>query len=973
MARTYSLNDLGVTADDLILLDASGYSFDETDNISEEKRDEILSRLYDLKHKDRENAQKETPSVERKTPEIQAATDEQLKDMNYRLKHGEHLSAQEVASAVARGGIVSKDMRAEIKNAIVSFTNADNVSEEEAGAVSYLLDELDGKHIEKHKNGHSVEEYKKQFADSPEILEAAGKKLEEINNAPAAVVMYDKEDIDALLRQGEIYLRKPEEVDNLDIIKQANPNYREEIHQELFAEHVEQVSSLIKDYAEGRADISPEALESMEKLVEAYGKEYQRGTVLKNDMHYDITQDAANAHQRLAAERVALKKDDKELSERLETRQKATAKFTNEYDGLIEDLVKDVAYAGTDADREKAVAEFNKKMSKAMEEAGMTSEADKERNRAYLEASLKDDQNLFGYLGNEYNDAAKYLLDENGKLKDGVAVYTASEKEAPVEEKVEDKELSKEEVEAAIKKNKYIVEAAPLVDELIEKIANAKNDAERQGAINVFKFETARQYVANQQDEGLLDFVRKDLEEKLNNNGGNKERKAAAKYLLDENGKLKDGVVFSTAPEKETPVEEKVETKTEDKVEDKGPSKEEVDAAKKKKPKDRTLHDWIVLKEDIEHNPKLSEGQKKYELKSLTDQARTHKMNKSPKELSSDELKDADAFMAAFGYDIDRKGRKATNPVAMRWKEGVDKRKKAEAANDEIVVEQPVEQKTEQEPEEKKNDGKEDDKGKGGVAPVVIPGRHITNDKGVTEWEEHKPAQEKNKEKKKKGLFGRIGDWAKRNWKKIAIGGAILAASLFGAKSCNSNQGGDDKGKDKIEVVTPTPHQEEHQIPEIVVTGKQTFDLDMAHQYCKRMGYQLDKSEDDAIARYVMDRMTYATVKDKVAGHLGIDSLNIDQQMAILATVRGNTPKNADVINGILNGKAPGEGYNVATLAKLRKEAEKFTVRAEDGTIQYRNPEEFTKQTGTQSIEVSKDKITQKAAALNWTPESHTR
>lgn len=854
MARTYSLNDLGVTADDLILLDASGYSFDETDNISEEKRDEILSRLYDLKHKDRENAQKAASSAERKTPEIPAATAEQLKDMNYRLKHGEHLSAQEVASAVAGGSIVSKDIRAEIKNAIVNFTNADNVSEEEAGAVSYLLDELDGKHIEKHKNGHSVEEYKKQFADSPEILEAAGKKLEEINNAPAAVVMYDKEDIDALLKQGEIYLRKPEEVDNLDIIKQANPNYREEIHQELFAEHVEQVSSLIKDYAEGRVAVEPDALETMEKMVEIYGREYTRGTAsankFKNGVSYDITQDAANAQQRLAAERVALKKDDKGLS--------------------------------------------------------------------------------------------------------------------------------KEEVEAAIKKNKYIAEAAPLVDELIEKIANAKNDAERQGAINVFKFETARQYVANQQDEGLLDFVRKDLEEKLNNNGGNKERKAAAKYLLDENGKLKDGVVFSTASEKETPVEEKVETKTEDKVEDKGPSKEEVEAAKKKKPKDRTLHDWIVLKEDIEHNPKLSEGQKKYELKSLTDQARTHKMNKSPKELSSDELKDADAFMAAFGYDIDRKGRKATNPVAMRWKEGVDKRKKAEAANDEIVVEQPVEQKTEQEPEEKKNDGKEDDKGKGGVAPVVIPGRHITNDKGVTEWEEHKPAQEKNKEKKKKGLFGWLKNagskawgWCKRNWKKIAIGGAILAASLFGAKSCNSNQGGDDKGKDKIEVVTPTPQQKEHQLPEVVIKGEQTFDLDMAHQYCKRMGYQLDKSEDDAIARYMMDRMTYATVKDKVAGHLGIDSLNIDQQMAILATVRGNTPKNADVINGILNGRQPGEGYNVATLAKLRKEAEKFTVRAEDGTIQYRNPEEFTKQTGTQSIEVSKDKITQKAATLGWKAQSN--
>lgn len=834
MARTYSLNDLGVTADDLILLGASGYSFDETDNISEEKRDEILSRLYDLKHKDRENAQKETPSAERKTPEIPAATAEQLKDMNYRLKHGEHLSAQEVASAVAGGSIVSKDIRAEIKNAIVNFTNADNVSEEEAGAVSYLLDELDGKHIEKHKNGHSVEEYKKQFADSPEILEAAGKKLEDINNAPAAVVMYDKEDIDALLKQGEMLLENPDEA----LVHLSDNELREKLSdadREAFANHVENCSALIKDYAEGRVAVEPDALETMEKMVEIYGREYTRGTAsankFKNGVSYDITQDAANAQQRLAAERVALKKDDKGLS--------------------------------------------------------------------------------------------------------------------------------KEEVEAAIKKNKYIAEAAPLVDELIEKIANAKNDAERQGAINVFKFETARQYVANQQDEGLLDFVRKDLEEKLNNNGGNKERKAAAKYLLDENGKLKDGVVFSTASEKETPVEEKVETKTEDKVEDKGPSKEEVEAAKKKKPKDRTLHDWIVLKEDIEHNPKLSEGQKKYELKSLTDQARTHKMNKSPKELSSDELKDADAFMAAFGYDIDRKGRKATNPVAMRWKEGVDKRKKAEAANDEIVVEQPVEQKTEQEPEEKKNDGKEDDKGKGGVAPVVIPGRHITNDKGVTEWEEHKPAQEKNKEKKKKGLFGWLKNagskawgWCKRNWKKIAIGGAILAASLFGAKSCNSNQGGDDKGKDKIEVVTPTPQQKEHQLPELVVTD--SIDQAMLHQYAKRVGYTDQLGEEAAIQKALADRHAYVTnqskeIKDKIFG--AKNGMTPEAQMAVLATVRNNNPELTDRVDGILQ----GTNHNPATALKLSTEASEW--KAVDGKILAVHPEKWTKETGSQSITVSHEKL----------------
>lgn len=714
MAKTYSLNDLGVTADDLILLDASGYDFDETDNISEEKRDEILNRLYDLKQKAKENASKEVPATDY-SAQVEAATPEQAKQMKYELKNGEQLDLQDVASIVKSEQIVSKELRAEMKRVIVEAANADHLAKEDVASLGYLLDEINGKHAEERGNAHSVHEYRKQFDDNPEVLEAAARKLETAN-------VYNSEELEALLRQGEIYLKKPEEIlENPDAGRRDN-------HQQLFENHVHEVETLIKGYAAGRVSIEPDAMESMEKLLDAYGKDYVRGTAssdkLKNGVSYDITQEACDAQQRLAHERVEAKKN----------------------------------------------------------------------------------------------------------------------KDAPVEEKVEVK------------------------------------------------------------------------------------------------------------------------------AEEKGPSNEELEAAKKKKPKDRTLRDWIVLKEGIENNPKLSDGQKKYELKSLMDQARGHKMNKSPKDLSSDELKDADAFMAAFGYDIDRKGRAATNPVAMKWKEAVDKRRKAEEAERAVVVD---EQPREQPIDENK---KEDNKGKGGAAPVVVPGRHITNDKGVTEWQEQGEARPQEKEKKKKkGLFGRMGDWAKRNWKKVAIGGAILAASLFGAKQCQSQQQ-DDKGKDKIEVVTPTP-EKELQLPEVVVTGEQKYDLDMAHQYCKRMGYQNDLSEDNAIAKFLNDRMTYATVKEKVAGHLGIDSLSIDQQMAVLATVRGNTPEYKAVINGILNGREPGgeNGYNVATLAKLKKETAKFAVRTEDGTIQYRNPEEFTKQTGTQSIDINKDNIVKKAAVLNWKAESYTK
>lgn len=681
MPKTYSLNDLGVTADDLIMLDASGYRFDETDNISEEKRDEILNKLYDLKHKEQQK-----PSEERKAPEIEPATDEQLKDMNYRLGKGEHLSAQEVASAVARGGIVSKAMRAEIKNTITDFANTDNANKEDATAVSYLLDEINGKHATEKSNAHSVHEYRKQFDGNDEVLDLAAKKLENATKAPSAAI-YSKEDLDALLKQGEIYLKKPEEIEGREVLEKAVSNYKE-VHQELFAQHLGQVSSLIKDYAEGRATIAPDAIESMEKVLDTYGREYSKGTISK-DMSYDITQDAANAHQQLA-----------------------------------------------------------------------------------------HDKKVFA--------------------------------QAPVKAEI-----------------------------------------------------------------------------------------------------------------KEEPTNEVQQPVTTEEKDDKKDVRQAVRNAHKKAGKDRTVEDWKLLYAQIDNNPNL-----------VTE-------------------KDKEKARKRLDEDFERTANKGV-------KKAFDEEKKKE-----VEAQKPVETQ-ENNPQEQKKEQKDTP-----VTPLVAPVIIDTDNVHDASQQSTEKPQEQKKEKKK-GFWGKVVDWGKRNLKKVAIGGAILAASLFGAKSCNGNQQQDNNGsKDKQEVVAPTSPQ---QGEKIVVTDKESYDIEMAHQYCKRMGYQTQESEGNIDARFFRDRMTYEVNKNRVAGHLGIDTLSIDQQMAILATVRGNTPANAPVIDAILNGREPGEdaGYNVATLAKLRKETSKFTVRAEDGTIQYTNPEKFTKQTGSQSASVSKDTINKKGTELGFTAAHHS-
>ncbi len=697
MARTYTLNDLGVTIDDLILLQGTGYEFDESEGITEEKREEVLARIYEAKQAQKS---KDTKPVAHDVP---TATPEQAKQARYDAEHGKEVSLQDMASVVKSSTLVSKDLRDQLPNVIKSAVEKDSLTAEEVSALGYLLDELKGKHVEDKKNPHSIHEYNKRFADMPELLEQADKKVKEasVTVVPAVEKTYTKEEIEELLTAGEVYLMKPSEVFG----KQGENKDVTEAHNDGFADHVTKMSALIKDYGEGKVDVAPDALLGMDKLVALYGKEYARGKLFKNDMSYDVTQDAANAAQRVA---------------------------------------------------------FEKKLH-------------------------------------------------------GI--------KTPVEEE------------------KVVV--TPI----------------------------------------------KEVEEE------NK------------------------------PTEEKEEY-----------SKEEIAEAMKKKPADRSLRDWIIIKYAIQNHPTQTEGQKAYALKSLTDQARTYKMN-DPKKTTDEELKDADEFMKEFGYDYDKKGRAVTNPIARKWKDAIDKRIKA------------LEAKEDKKEDIKKEEDKKEDKGPT-VIPVIIPHNKGEEENIVTPSDDNRPTPPKEEEKKKKGLFGWIGekakkawDWTKRNARKVALIGTVALLGLLGTKSCENSEK-DDVKKDNPEYVAPAP------TPEKITESKDTPDMAMAHQYCKRMGYQEGIESDGAISKYIQDRESYSTVKDKYALHLGFDSsVSTDEQMALLATVRGDQKEYSSTVDDIIAGKK----VNIASLAKIRTALSEWY--REGATIQNTNPEKYTKQTGTQSIEIDQGEL----------------
>ena len=179
---------------------------------------------------------------------------------------------------------------------------------------------------------------------------------------------------------------------------------------------------------------------------------------------------------------------------------------------------------------------------------------------------------------------------------------------------------------------------------------------------------------------------------------------------------------------------------------------------------------------------------------------------------------------------------------------------------------------------------------------------------------------------------------------------------MFGPKACEGGEK-DDVKKDNPEYVAPTPEK----TPE----ANDSIDIAMAHQYCKRMGFKKGIEEDGAIAKYLQDRTSYSTVKDKYALHLGFDSsMSTDEQMALLATVRGDIKNYSNKIDDIIAGKEVG----VATLGKIRTALAEW--HREGVTIQNTTPEKYTKQTGTQSIEVSKDKLAQQTELAGFVAQA---
>lgn len=104
---------------------------------------------------------------------------------------------------------------------------------------------------------------------------------------------YSKQDLDSRMHAFDIFLKNPEDIDNKDIIEANNPNFKE-AHNDLFEEYVLQAQKDIQDFADGSLDLDEDALESMQKYIETFGKEYQ-GT------NYGYTPQAQKALEKISS------------------------------------------------------------------------------------------------------------------------------------------------------------------------------------------------------------------------------------------------------------------------------------------------------------------------------------------------------------------------------------------------------------------------------------------------------------------------------------------------------------------------------------------------------------------------------------------------------------------------------------------------------------------------------------------------
>lgn len=306
---------------------------------------------------------------------------------------------------------------------------------------------------------------------------------------------------------------------------------------------------------------------------------------------------------------------------------------------------------------------------------------------------------------------------------------------------------------------------------------------------------------------------------------------------------------------------------------------EKTDAAKikelmKKKPQDRTLQDYLFLKEAIEQNPRRTPEQKAKDIESLTSQARLRM--KDPKNVKEEELVAVPLFIDAFGYDKDH----AINKDARSFRAAMDKQMPVSKTQDGIVSD-PIYHE-----------------------PTTTQDNTETN---VT------PAQEKEK-KKKKGIvawFGKAKDWVKKHAAPIVVG-ILAASSLLGMRGCSEEKKNNNKKDDNVENIIPV------QLPKVVITPEKA-DVSMLKQYARRIGHQEKLSTEAAVERTMKDFEAFkklpSETKAKISGQ------SDEEKLAKLGVVRGDQDKLHTPIDNLLK----GEKINPLTLKDISDRTAKVT------------------------------------------------
>ena len=299
----------------------------------------------------------------------------------------------------------------------------------------------------------------------------------------------------------------------------------------------------------------------------------------------------------------------------------------------------------------------------------------------------------------------------------------------------------------------------------------------------------------------------------------------------------------------------------------------------KKKPQDRTLQDYLFLKEAIEQNPRRTPEQKAKDIESLTSQARTRM--KEPNKVKDEELVVVPLFIDAFGYD---KGR-AINKDARSFRDAMAKRTPPapNKTQDGIVSE-----------------------------PVYTPGEAV-------QTSDNKKAQPQKEDKKKKkggvfAWFGKAKDWVKKHAAPIVVGVLATAALLSGYGK--KGAGDKDKKENKIENVAKT--YDGGQLPEVTITPEH-IDVNMLKQYGKRIAHQEKLSTEDAVKRTMSDLEAFKNLPDEMKAKFAGQS--DEEKLAKLGVVRGDQDKLHKPIDSLLK----GEKINPLTLKDISERTFKVT------------------------------------------------